>query len=107
MTFIIFTESFPDQRDVFKDVAWPLLLYPISIVPFTYMTSFLFDSDNTAQIFTIFMHFLVAAIAPMIIFFLTTIPDNISLADSMRWWFIPFPSFCVTQSLVMEATMPF
>ena len=88
-------------------MAWPLLLYPISIVPFTYMTSFIFDSDNTAQIFTIFMHFLVAAIIPMIIFFLTTIPDNISLADSMRWWFVPFPSFCVTQSLVMEATMAY
>ena len=53
------------------------------------------------------MHFLVGAIAPLIIFYLTTIPSQIDLSDSMRWWFVPFPSYCVTQSLVIEATLTY
>ena len=35
-----------------------LLLYPISIVPFTYVTSSFFTSDVVAQILTLFVHFI-------------------------------------------------
>ena len=50
------------------DGAWALLLlYPVAIVPFTYLTSFAFTNDTVAQIMTIFLHFLFGAIAPIIV----------------------------------------
>ena len=77
LCFIVFNEAFTYQRENFAEEFWLYLIFPLAIVPFTYITSFLFDSDNTAQIFTIFMHFLVGAIVPLIIFYLTTMPDQV------------------------------
>ena len=56
LCFLFFNEAFTYQRENFAEEFWLYLIFPLAIVPFTYITSFLFDSDNTAQIFTIFMH---------------------------------------------------
>ena len=64
------------QNDGFTNSIWLLLLFPLTIVPFTYMTSFWFKSDNTAQIFTIFMHFLFGAICPITLNYLQTVPGT-------------------------------
>lgn len=72
-----------------------LILFPISIIPFTYVTSFFFTNDTVAQIMTLFLHFLVGGIMPLTIFVLETIPSTASLGDSMRWWFTPIPTFCI------------
>lgn len=72
-----------------------LLLYPISIVPFTYVTSSFFTSDVVAQILTLFVHFMVGGIMPLVIYFLQIIPSTASLGDSMRYWFTFIPTFCV------------
>lgn len=51
------------------DGVWELfLIYPLAIVPFTYVTSFFFTSDTVAQIITLFVHFLVGGIAPIVVF---------------------------------------
>ena len=43
--------------DVWYDGAWVLFcLYPFAVVPFSYVTSFLFASDSVAQICTLFNH---------------------------------------------------
>ena len=47
-----------------------LLLYPIAIVPFTYVTASFFTSDVIAQILTLFVHFMVGGILPLVIYFL-------------------------------------
>jgi hypothetical protein len=72
-----------------------LVLYPIAIVPFTYITSFVFTRDATAQIVTLFVNLMVAGILPGVIFALQLNSQTANLADSMRWWFTPFPIFCV------------
>ena len=46
------------------------MLYPIAIVPFTYITSFLFTSDTVAQIMTLFLHFALGGIMPLVVFVL-------------------------------------
>jgi hypothetical protein len=49
--------------------AWKtLMLYPLAVIPFTYSTSFLFNKESTAQTFTIYLHFLLSAIASMVVF---------------------------------------
>ena len=49
--------------------AWILfMLYPIAIVPFTYVMSFVFKDDINAQIMTLFIHFLAGAIGTAIVF---------------------------------------
>ena len=54
---------------------WVLfVLYPPAVVPFTYVTSFLFSSDINAQIFTLFIHFIAGALGTAIVFTLQQIP---------------------------------
>ena len=49
--------------DFFYDDVWRVfLLYPLGIVPFTYVSSFVFQSDTVAQTVTIFFHFVLAGI---------------------------------------------
>lgn len=81
-----------------------LLLYPFAIVPFTYITSFFFTGDTVAQIMTLFLHFLMGGIMPLVIFFLQSIPSTANLGDSMRWWFTFVPTYCVGHGIVWSAT---
>lgn len=51
--------------------AWVLLmLYPPAIVPFTYVTSFLFKSDINAQIVTLFLHFISGGLFVILVYVL-------------------------------------
>ena len=88
------------------DGVWALLLlYPLAIVPFTYITSFLFVNDTVAQIMTLFMHFLIGGIMPIVVFVLQNIPSTANLGDSMRWWFTPIPTFCVGEGIMFASTV--
>jgi len=52
------------------------LLYPVGVVPFTYVTSFLFTSENVAQTITIFMHFVFAGIGAIVVYVLRIISST-------------------------------
>ena len=53
------------------DGIWLLfLLYPPAIVPFTYVTSFLFSSDINAQITTLFLHFVSGGLMCIVVYVL-------------------------------------
>ena len=87
------------------DGAWLLLLlYPLSIVPFTYLTSFAFTNDTVAQIMTIFLHFLFGAIAPIVVISLQSIESTASTGDSLRYAFTVVPTYCVGHGLIVSAT---
>ena len=45
-----------------------ILLFPIAIVPFSYVTTFFFTKDSTAQIMTLFINFLVGGFGSLIVF---------------------------------------
>jgi len=82
-----------------------LILYPLAIVPFTYITSFFFASDTVAQIMTLFLHFMLGGIMPIVIFVLQNIPSTADLGDSMRWWFTPIPTFCIGEGIIFSSTV--
>ena len=57
--------------DVWYDGAWVLFcLYPFAVVPFSYVTSFLFASDSVAQICTLFLHFLAGGVMVIAVYVL-------------------------------------
>jgi ATP-binding cassette subfamily A (ABC1) protein 3 len=57
--------------------AWTVFLaFPFGILPFTYVSSFLFTEDGAAQTFTMFFHFLTLAILSSIAFALRLVPDR-------------------------------
>lgn len=85
--------------------AWVLfLLYPPAIVPYTYVTSFLFKSDINAQIMTLFLHFISGGLLVVIVFVLQYIPKTMFVGDPMRWLCCIFPSFCVTHGILFSAS---
>jgi ATP-binding cassette, subfamily A (ABC1), member 3 len=47
-----------------------LLIFPFAVLPFTYVISFIFPNDNTAQAFTMFIHFFFLSIGAVILGFL-------------------------------------
>ena len=53
------------------DGVWVLyLLLPPALVPWTYVSSFLFSKDGTAQIITLFMNYLVCCLFGILVFVL-------------------------------------
>jgi ATP-binding cassette subfamily A (ABC1) protein 3 len=84
---------------------WVLfLLYPPAVVPFTYVTSFLFSSDINAQIFTLFLHFLSGGLFTIVVFVLQMIPVTMVWGDALRWVCTIFPSYCVTHGILFSAS---
>ena len=84
---------------------WVLfLLYPPAIVPFTYVTSFLFTSDINAQITTLFIHFVAGGLLTIVVFVLQYIPKTMPAGDVLRWVFTIFPTFCVTHGILFSAS---
>ena len=94
---------------VFNNVSyqgiWVLfLLFPPAIVPFTYVTSFLFSSDINAQICTLFLHFVTGGVLALTVFILQQVPITMPIGDALRWVFTIFPTFCVTNSILFSAS---
>ena len=80
------------------------MLYPPAIVPFTYITSFIFKNDINAQIFTLFLHFVAGGLLVIVVFLLQRIPATFQAGDTLRWVFTIFPSFCVTHGILFSAS---
>ena len=84
---------------------WVLfLLFPPAIVPFTYVTSFLFTSDINAQIMTLFLHFATGGLLSIVVFTLQQIPVVMPVGDALRWACTIFPTFCVTNGILFSAS---
>lgn len=80
------------------------MLYPFGVIPFSYVTSFLFSSENTAQSFTIFFHFVFAAFGPILIFILKIIDSTLEVGIILRWVFKIVPSFCLTDTILYDSS---
>lgn len=61
LTSFVFNVNYPDIWILF-------LLLPIAIVPFSYVTTFLFGSDSSAQILTLCIHFFTCTIMALLVF---------------------------------------
>jgi len=90
-------------RLLYPNIWLPFLLYPFAITPFTYVTSFLFDSEIVAQTFTIFLHFVFGGIGPILTFVLRTISSTKFGGDKLDWVLKLVPSFCLTDIVAFQA----
>ena len=79
------------------------LLYPVGVIPFTYVMSFFFASENVAQTITIFLHFVFAGIGAIVVFVLKIIPSTKSVGDILGWVLKVVPSFCLTDTIMFDA----
>ena len=51
-----------------NDVWVLFMLYPLAIVPYTYVWSFLFTSETNSQIFTLILHFITGGLLNVIVY---------------------------------------
>jgi hypothetical protein len=76
------------------------LLYPVGVIPFTYATSFIFQSENIAQTVTMFFHFVFSGIGGIIVFVLRIIDSTKSIGDLLNWILKIVPSFPLANSIM-------
>jgi len=91
------------------DLGWTnswvmFLLYPVGVIPFSYVTSFLFQTENVAQTITIFMHFVFAGIGAIVVFILKIIDSTKEVGDILGWVFKIVPSFCLTDTIMFDSS---
>ena len=60
----------------YKNVWILFILYPFGVIPFTYVSSFIFSSELVAQTVTIFIHFVLSGIGGIVVLVLRIIPDT-------------------------------
>lgn len=82
-----------------------LLLFPLSVIPFSYVTSFIFTDDTSAQITTLFFHFNTGALLVIAVYIMESIPVTAVYGDSLRLVGLLFPSFCVTHAIFISQNL--
>ena len=55
------------------NAVYTLLLFPLGMIPFSYITSFIFKSVSVAQSMTLFLNFVFMLIMPLVIYFMQSI----------------------------------
>jgi ATP-binding cassette subfamily A (ABC1) protein 3 len=70
-----------------------VFLYGISMVSFTYIISFLFKTESTAQNFVILINFFFGALGGTVMLVLRIIPDTVQIGKSLAFIFRFIPSF--------------
>ena len=93
---IIFDKNYHDVWTLF-------LLYPLAIVPYTYVWSFLFTSDINAQILTLFLHFISGGLLAVIVYIMQILPATMQWGDCLRFICCIVPSFCVTHGILFAS----
>jgi ATP-binding cassette, subfamily A (ABC1), member 3 len=91
--------------DLKYDHTWLLfILYPIGVIPFTYVFSFIFTTENVAQTITIFMHFVFGGIGAIVVLILRFIESTREIGDALSWVFKLIPSFCLTETIMLDSS---
>jgi len=80
------------------------LLYPWAVVPFTYVSTFIFQQENFAQTLTVFLHFSSAGIGAIMAFILRTFYLTYDLGDAMTWYLKLIPTFSLTNPIMFKSS---
>jgi len=79
------------------------LIFPAGVIPFTYVSSFLFTNENLARTFTIFLHFVFAGIGGIVVLILRLIESTTEIGDILLWVLKIVPTFSLTNSVMYAA----
>lgn len=74
------------------------------MIPFTYVSSFLFTKENLAQTITIFVHLVFAGIGAIVVFVLRIFSSTQVYGDALMWVFKLIPTYCLTEGIMYEST---
>jgi len=72
------------------------IFYGFSIIPFVYLTAFLFRNYGTAQIASFFFNFCTGFILSLLISLLRLFDSTRTVGDVLQWFFRPLPCFAMT-----------
>ena len=78
-------------------------IFPFGILPFTYVTSFIFTSDNAAQTFTMFFNFLILGIGTTVIYFLRLASTLQNIGDAINYVLHIFPTYTLGAALYCDS----
>ena len=81
-----------------------LLLYGVSIVPFSALCSFLYDSPTTAQNTMLIFYILTSCFLLIVSIVLGIIPSTKNIATPLRFVFRLLPSYCLGESIAFLIT---
>ena len=85
------------------DLYWvTLLVYPFGVLPFTYVSSFIFQSTSVAQTLTLFFNFVSLLILPMLVYFMRMYEELEKEGDMLNQIFKTNPSYCLAASLYFD-----
>ena len=88
----------------YADVWVLFLMLPLALVPFSYVTTFLFGSDSTGQILTLAIHFLMCGIMAPVVFTMQAIPQTFYIGDKLRWYCCIVPSFALINGILWSSS---
>lgn len=88
----------------FSDSVWIVLVSPLSFLPFTYCTSFLFSTDSGAQTSTIFWYIFVNGIVAGLITFLRLSPGAENTGDFLDQAMKVFPSYLIASTMSCDVS---
>ena len=86
----------------FEKAFLTLLVYPLGILPFTYATSFAFQSSSVGQSLTLFFNFLFLLILPSSLSFIRLIDEFEKQGDFLHLLFKIHPSYCLAASFFFD-----
>ncbi|CAG9334830.1 unnamed protein product [Blepharisma stoltei] len=93
-------KTFTDPDDTYGAVWVLMLLYGVSIAPFTYFSSFFFKSYPSAQVATILFNVIVGGVLPYFIWVLYLFTSTRPVARYLRWILRISPAFCYGDGLL-------
>ena len=79
------------------------LVFPFAIVPFTYVTSFMFKSDNMAQTVTMFVHFFIIAVSGTTVYFIRATPASEFGGDIINFVMKAVPSYPLSNGVYCDS----
>jgi len=97
LTSVFFNANYPDVWVLF-------LLLPLALVPFSYVTTFLFGSDTSAQIVTLGIHFFTCTIMAILVFTLQAVPSTLYLGDKLRWICCIVPTYALVNGMLWSSS---
>ena len=82
-------------------------LFPLGILPFTYVFSFLFSADSAAQTFTMFCHTATILVFSTVIFIVRVVPNLELIGDNLHYGFHVIPTYSLASVLYFDASGEF
>lgn len=79
-------------------------LFPFGIIPFTYVTSFLFTAESAAQTFTMFFHAGIILVFSTLIFVMRVSPKLELIGDSLNYILRVIPSYSLATSMYFDSS---